>query len=325
MKAPAFWQNHNLISVLFTPFGYLYQSLGWVRTRMTKPYRSSLPVLCVGNLTSGGTGKTPLTAWLADRLTQKGYKPVILTRGYGGSLKGPLLVTSEHKAEQCGDEPLLLRQYADIVVSRNRAEGAAFIESQQKFDIIIMDDGFQNPQLQKDMVILVFDGAIGIQNGKLFPAGPLRTSVDKGLKQADMICVNGKDQTQISSLSKMVPCYEFTLSPSALIAPPHDKKRYLAFAGIGRPSRFFESLEQTGYEVIETHSFGDHHMYRPVELEALAQAAQKQEALLITTEKDWVRLPKIWQSRVAYLPVQASFHASIIKDIDKKLQRLAQR
>lgn len=325
MKAPAFWQNHNLISLVLSPLGYLYQCLGWARARVTKPYRSSLPVLCVGNLTSGGTGKTPLTAWLADRLINKGYRPVILTRGYGGNLKGPVFVTPDHDAKQCGDEPLLLRQYADIVVSHNRADGAAFIEAQDRFDIIIMDDGFQNPQLQKDMVILVFDGAIGVQNGKFFPAGPLRTALHWGLKQADMICFNGKDQTGISLLSDNTACYEFSLLPSPLIAPPHDTKHYLAFAGIGRPSRFFDSLEQTGYQVIETHSFGDHHAYRPVELEALAQSAEKQNAMLITTEKDWVRLPKIWQSRVAYLPVKASFDASNAKDIDKKLQRLAQR
>ena len=325
MKTPAFWQDHNLISALLTPVSYLYKGLSLARAKITTPYHSSLPVLCVGNLTSGGTGKTPLTAWLATRLIAMGYRPVILTRGYGGALAGPVLVTAGHDARQCGDEPLLLRQYADVVVSRNRADGAAFIETQETFDIIIMDDGLQNPQLHKDMVALVFDGAIGVQNGKIFPAGPLRTTLKSGLSQADMICFNGTDDTHLTALSQHAPCYEFNLLPSPIISPSDDKGRYLAFAGIGRPKRFFDSLRGAGYEVIETHEFGDHHHYRAVELQALAQAAKRQKTTLITTEKDWVRLPKTWQSQIAYLPVYASFDAAIAKDIDNKLQRLAKR
>ena len=325
MKAPAFWQSHNFMSVLLTPLSYLYQGLGLARAKIVKPYYSSLPVLCVGNLTSGGTGKTPLTAWLADRLIAMGYQPVILTRGYGGSLAGPVFVTAQHDAKQCGDEPLLLRHHADVVVSRNRAEGAAFIEAQNKFDIIIMDDGLQNPQLHKDLVAVVFDGAIGVQNGKLFPAGPLRTTLETGLSQADMICFNGTDDTHLTALSHHTPCYEFHLTPSPIITASDDKSRYLAFAGIGRPMRFFDSLRDAGYEVVETHEFGDHHHYRPFELETLAQTAKRHKATLITTEKDWVRLPKTWQSQIAYLPVYASFDAAIAKDIDNKLQRLAKR
>lgn len=309
MKAPLFWNDKNIRSSLLIPASWLYRLAGWCRAHIVRPYRSRLPVICVGNITSGGTGKTPVTAYLAQLAKAQGLSPVILSRGYGGTITTPTFVDPErHDARQCGDEPLLLSQSAPVLIARDRGEGARFIEAQNRFDIIIMDDGMQNPGLCKDCIITVFDGKIGIQNGRIFPAGPLRTSLAQGRAQADIIFINGADETDL--LADLGDQSVVTFQLKAQDAIPAIKKTtpLFAFAGIGRPERFFETLAEDGYYLAQTKAFGDHHHYNQDDITALVEGARALSALLITTQKDWVRLPPAIQKHIAYLPV--SLHIS---------------
>ena len=309
MKAPHHWTNKGLISTALLPLSWLYLLAGFCLSRLTKPYHARLPVICVGNITSGGTGKTPITAYLANLAKERGLRPVILSRGYGGHITTPTRVDpATHSATDCGDEPLLLATYAPVIIARNRGKGAEFIEAQNCFDVIIMDDGMQNPQLYKDHVICVFDGAIGYQNGRIFPAGPLRNSVATGCDNADIIIINGDDETKLRAAFPDKIMLSSSLTPSG--TPPHltkaqAKSPLFAFAGIGRPERFFETLAQQGYYLAQTKSFGDHHHYTPQEIAALIEGAKALSASLITTQKDWVRLPFAIRKHIAYLPVEA--------------------
>mgnify|MGYP000131835437 CR=1 FL=1 len=309
MKAPSFWAHKGLISTLLLPLSWLYQLAGLCRLGITRPYRSSLPVICVGNITSGGTGKTPVSAYLAALARAQGLRPAILSRGYGGGLQEPTLIDPAlHSAADCGDEPLLLAMNTPVIVARHRGKGAAFIEAQNRFDLIIMDDGMQNPQLHKDHIICVFDGAVGMQNKRIFPAGPLRTKPAAGQKHASLIMVNGPDKTGLQAHITGTPIINFDLEAGASIPEIDTSQPLFAFAGIGRPDRFFETLAQEGYYLVQTKAFGDHHPYQPDEITALVEGARALSALLITTEKDWVRLPKNCQDHIAYLPV--SLHIS---------------
>ena len=304
MKAPSFWSDKGIISTLLLSVSWLYQLAGWCRNLITTPYHATLPVICVGNITSGGTGKTPVTAALAMLAKNHKLRPVILTRGYGGTIITPTLVDrAYHQAHDCGDEPLLLAQYADVVVAQNRAKGAQFIEAQGTYDVIIMDDGMQNPQLHKDQIIVVFDGAIGTQNNRIFPAGPLRARLSQAAEKADIIMINGPDKTDLKTVLAEKPIIDFTLVAKAAIPPIDKRGPAYAFAGIGRPARFFETLTQEGYYLVQTTSFGDHHPYSQADITALTDGARALSAVLVTTEKDWVRLPKSCQEHIAYVPV----------------------
>lgn len=304
MKAPLFWNDKNILSTLLIPASWLYRLAGWCRALIIRPYRSHLPVICVGNITSGGTGKTPVTAYLAELANAQGLAPVILSRGYGGTITAPTFVDPvHHDARICGDEPLLLSQSAPVLIARDRGEGARFIEAQKRFDIIIMDDGMQNPSLYKDSVIAVFDGKIGIQNGRIFPAGPLRTAIATGRGQADIILINGKDETALAAQLGDKRPLTFHLKAQAAIPAIKKSTPLFAFAGIGRPERFFETLADEGYYLAQTKAFGDHHSYNQDDITALVEGARALSALLITTQKDWVRLPPAIQKHIAYLPV----------------------
>ena len=307
MKTPSFWSHNGMISTALLPASWLYRTLSFLRLLTTQTYLSSVPVICVGNITSGGTGKTPVTSWLAGKLKEQGYQPVILSRGYGGFLTGPIMVdTAIHGADLCGDEPLLLAHTAPVMISANRAKGAHAIEQMGRFDVIIMDDGMQNPQLHKQALISVFDGAIGTQNGRIFPAGPLRQAFNPQKMKADFIIINGSDDTNIGSAFRQDQVISATLLPQPPFPKISHKEPVFAFAGIGRPARFFASLTEAGYQIAGTIAFGDHHPYQEAELQDLRQKAKG--ANLITTQKDWVRLPKEWQKDIAYLPV--SLHIS---------------
>ena len=309
MKAPLFWNDKNIRSTLLIPASWLYRLAGWCRALIVRPYRSHLPVICVGNITSGGTGKTPVTAYLAQLAKSQGLAPVILSRGYGGTITAPTFVDPvHHDARTCGDEPLLLSQSAPVLIARDRGEGARFIEAQNRFDIIIMDDGMQNPSLYKDSVIAVFDGKIGTQNGRIFPAGPLRTSLATGRGLADIILMNGSDETALASQLGDKRPLTFHLKAQAAIPALKKTKPLFAFAGIGRPERFFETLADEGYYLAQTKAFGDHHSYNQDDITALVEGARALSAMLITTHKDWVRLPPAIQKHIAYLPV--SLHIS---------------
>lgn len=303
MRPPEFWASDDIRACLLSPLGALYGLAGRIRRQVARPLRLPVPVVCVGNLTVGGTGKTPLAMALAERLIGQGHRPHFLTRGYGGRLAGPIRVdVARHEVAEVGDEALLLARVAPTWVARRRPEGARAALAAGA-ELLIMDDGLQNPALVQDLAIVVVDGAVGFGNRRLLPAGPLREPIAAGLARASAIVLLGEDRAAVAPLlPDRLPRLE-----ADLVHPPEAAAlrgaRVVAFAGIGRPDKFFASLASVGAQVVLTRGFPDHHPYREGDLQALAGEASRQGARLVTTAKDHVRIPPAWRRRVAVVPV----------------------
>lgn len=315
MREPAFWRTDGgrgsgaLARALLAPLGALYAWSVARRIRKARPVQAGIPVICVGNLSVGGTGKTPVCQALAASLSAMGYRVATLSRGYGGSLKGPLRVDPQrHGANEVGDEPLLLAQVAEAWIGRDRAAAAAAI-ADSGADIILMDDGHQNPGLHKDCSIVVVDGVTGWGPGSIFPAGPLREPVSTGLARADAVIVMMPDSDTPPDYHRLglaeleIPVFQAWLAPTA---PPPDGP-LIAFAGIGRPQKVFDGLSAAGARLSETAEFPDHHAYSQNDLSRLAALADAHQARLVTTEKDWVRLDAGLRKDVLVWPVRARF------------------
>lgn len=307
MHAPDFWQTDGLLARLLDPLGKLYGLATSFRHRLVTPTRVGIPVICIGNLTVGGAGKTPSAIAVARMLMEGGDRPHFLTRGYGGRVRGPLRVDPEaHDADTVGDEPLLLARIAPTWVSADRLAGARAAEAAGASHVL-MDDGLQNPYLAKDLALLVIDGAVGFGNRRLLPAGPLREPVERGLSGVDAMIVIGQDRTNLlRSLPADLPILSADLVPDGDVEPLAGR-RVLAFAGIGRPEKFFQSLEEVGADIVATRSFPDHHRYRRDEIDALLAEAGQFDAACITTEKDHVRLPQTHGKAVETFPVRLRF------------------
>lgn len=296
MRAPEFWKRDRvgLTPAILTPVGWIYGLAGWCRTKFATAWKAPIPVICIGNLVAGGAGKTPVARDIGKRLNLMGRDPHFLSRGYGGWEQGPHRVDPRHDpAGRVGDEPLLLARTAPTWVSRNRPEGArAALEGGA--GTIVMDDGFQNPSLGKDLSIVVVDGRYGFGNGRLIPAGPLREFVGPALARAGAVVILGPDEagveTELVRWSVDLPVLKARIRPDNQSA--HEKgKRAIAFSGIGMPEKFAYTLHEFGWDVIRIHEFADHHAYHPDEITRLKNEARRENALLVTTEKDIVRLP----------------------------------
>jgi tetraacyldisaccharide 4'-kinase len=262
-------------------------------------YHPRMPVICVGNFTAGGTGKTPLTMHLTTSLTAAGRRAAILTRGYGGSTRGPHWVDPDsNSAALVGDEPLLLARTAPTLVCRDRALGARTIETDARgFDVLLMDDGLQNPALAKTLTLAVVDGARGFGNGHVIPAGPMRAPLSLQLERTDAIVVNlGSSIDEADSLVLQRLNRDFNgpvLAARVAVAGETTwltEKPILAYAGIGAPHRFFDLLERHGARIVERAAFPDHHAFTETDAGQLLQRAKSLNALLATTEKDLARL-----------------------------------
>ena len=313
MRPPEFWNYKDgrdsapMLRLLLTPISWIY---GWAaarRIKTTVSYDSGIPVICVGNATLGGTGKTPVAIYLLKSLRRMGLDAVGLTRGYGGTEKGPIPVHSKHTSDHVGDEPLLLARHAPVWVAAGRDDGARAARSHGAA-VIVMDDGHQNPLLKKTLSLMVVDAETGFGNGCVFPAGPLREKLSDSLERADAVILMkpsseyeiSDDLTQQLKGKVVVPAF---LEPTA---PPPSGKLY-AFAGIGRPNKFFDSLRRHGGEIVEEIPYADHYKYKDEDIENLFLLAAEYEAALITTEKDYVRLPKGYRKGVTPWPVSVQF------------------
>ncbi len=286
MKTPSHWRHKNLIAYTLYPLGVLYGTATALRQRFVKPQKCEAKVICIGNLTAGGTGKTPVSVSIAELLQKQNKKVCFLTRGYGGTLQG-IKVTPQHQAYEVGDEPLLLARQAPVIVNHHRVEGAKQAISQGA-DYIIMDDGFQNPSLHKDISLLVIDGESGFGNDFCIPAGPLREFSALGLKRAQGIILLGEDKKNICSRLGKLPIFRGTVVPTC---PKNTDANVIAFAGIGRPEKFYNSLKSCGFNLIKTYDFPDHHFYEDTDIEKLLAEAKRQNAILYTTAKDIVKIP----------------------------------
>ncbi len=315
-KTPQFWRHLTsgrtaiVQTKLLKPVGRLYGRI--VTWRATRPaqFTADMPVICVGNFTLGGSGKTPTVHLVATILKACGKKPAILLRGYGGTATGPLRIdVTQHSARLVGDEALLHVHVAPTWVSRNRANGAKAIMATGDFDCIIMDDGAQNPQLHKDMIINVVDGGVGIGNGLVFPAGPLREEIVPALSRSQAVMVIGNDRTGITKIlqQRMSVIRKPVFNGQIILAEPVDHlqtQKLLAFAGIGRPDKFYQTLRDQGLTLVKTKDFPDHHPYSGNDIKTLAIQATALDAHLLTTTKDWVRIPAGYQHLVEFLSVR---------------------
>ncbi|MGC9953398.1 MAG: tetraacyldisaccharide 4'-kinase [Rhizomicrobium sp.] len=319
MRAPEFWDRQDRWSRLavaaLAPIGWIYSaSVAW-KARNATPYRPGVPVVCVGNLTVGGTGKTPIAIAVARALIARSRHPFFLSRGYGGKLHGPILVGPEHSAADVGDEPLLLAAAAPAVVSRNRGEGAR-LAVEHGADVIVMDDGHQNFTLAKDLSLVVVDAEQQFGNGFILPAGPLREFVNQGLARADAVVIVGDGGPALAGYSGPILRAHLT----HVDVPELSGRRVVGFAGIGRPEKFFRSLRAFGAEIVATKRFADHHIYTSSEIARLKATARAANALLVTTEKDYVRMTEVEREGIATLPVRAAIDNA--KALELLLDRL---
>jgi tetraacyldisaccharide 4'-kinase len=324
MREPAFWWQGGAApaaspaATLLAPAASLYGAI--TAARMARAgQRARLPVLCVGNFTLGGAGKTPAAIALARLVMAAGHRPFFLSRGYGGRLAGPVLLGADagpHSAREVGDEPLLLARVAPTVVARNRPAGAAMAASMGG-DLVIMDDGLQNPSLAKDFSIAVVDGRRGIGNGRVFPAGPLRAPLSAQLERVDALLVVGAATASSgraieAARKRGLPVFQGELRPDPAAAAALAGKPVLAFAGIADPDKFFATLEACAVPAAVRARFPDHHRYTQAEMAALLARADRERLVLVTTEKDLARMDgdaaaTEFLARARALPVTLTF------------------
>jgi tetraacyldisaccharide 4'-kinase len=301
MRAPKFWNSNNIISILLSPFSFIYGYATKSRTKKSG-YKSSVPVICLGNITAGGTGKTPAAIEIARYLIAEGKKVAFVSRGYRGNFEGVVKVAKQ-TADIVGDEPLLLARVAPTWISKDRAEAVKLAEKEA--DIIIMDDGFQNPAVEKTIAIIVVDGEYGFGNGRIIPAGPMRETLESGLKRADAVLVIGQQKHKFDFGS--TPTFKAKLEME--IQPELHEESVVAFCGIGRPSKFFDGLKENKVEVVEELSFPDHHHYTDSDFKAIFGIASKHKSIVATTEKDMVKVPdhfrKVMYAVKAKLKIEA--------------------
>ena len=294
MREPAFWHRpSSLLSRLLLPLAAVYGEVA--ATRMKKAgVEVGIPVFCVGNYHVGGAGKTQTALALVALLRELGETPIVLSRGYGGSLRGPVKVDpARHHAADVGDEPLMMARHVPVVIARDRVDGAALARSTNA-SVIVMDDGFQNPAVAKDMSLIVIDGDRGLGNGRVLPAGPLRAPLDVQLARSDALVIVGNGRAA-DAVAKAIfeqggPVWRAQIKPNAASVAALEGKRVLAFCGIGDPGRFFRTLKASGIDVVVERALADHHPYTLADIDALRGQARRDGLTLVTTEKDLVKL-----------------------------------
>ena len=298
MRTPEFWKTNNIISRILTPLGELYALGTKCRLKFKKAQKVDIPVICIGNLTAGGTGKTPTAVSLALMLQNAGLHPHFLSRGYHGTLQNTRVNPTIHTPRQVGDEPLLLAQTAPTFINADRYQGALMAQQNQA-QCILMDDGFQNPSLYKDLSFLVIDGNFGFGNKKCIPAGPLREHISDGIKRAQAALIIGDDEYNLSTTLPL-PCFKGKIVAQK---PDLQSNRVMAFAGIGRPQKFYTSLLEQGIELVKTFDFPDHHFYTEEELQNILTEARAAQVEVITTGKDFVEIPQHLQPQFKVLEI----------------------
>jgi len=306
MRAPDFWQKSGALAALLSPLGVLYGASVAFKARNIRPFDPGIPVICVGNLTAGGSGKTPIAIAVAEMLRAKGHKPYFLTRGYGGSERGPALASRGHTAAVMGDEALLLTRTAPTIVARDRAAGAR-LARERGATVLVMDDGHQNFALRKKLSLVVVDAETGFGNGHQIPAGPLREPVAQGLARADAVILVGEGTPDLKGYSG--PILRARLKADGAAFAGQD---VFAFAGIGRPEKFIAALEAAAANITGRCFFDDHHPYSDDEITQLKRLAG--DASLVTTEKDFVRLTTGQREGIRILKVAAAFDERVLME-----------
>jgi tetraacyldisaccharide 4'-kinase len=288
---PSFWSKKNIVSWLLIAFSWIYQLLGSLRKLLVKPVKLPCFVICIGNISVGGTGKTQLVAWLAKNLRKKNCNFLIVTKGYNSNLRGAKLVEPLDLPSDVGDESKMLSEYGQVLAAKS-IKYALPIINDLKPDVVIFDDGMQNPGFFKDLTIVVIDAIRNIGNGRIFPAGPLRESAQSAINRSDIVIMIGNELCPNFSLIQTITSSNkpFFKSKIQLVGNIDTSKNYYAFTAIGDPDRFFRLLNENGINVLATKAFPDHHNYSREEITALVKEADKQTLFLLTTKKDYVKI-----------------------------------
>ena len=299
LKAPKFWyqKKDTFLSNSLYPLSLLFRLGTKLRTCFSKKKISNLPIICVGNIVIGGAGKTPVALKIGNMLKKAGYNPHFVSKGYGGLEKNNTLVKDWHSPKSVGDEPLLLSEIAPTWIGLDRNKSFE-LANENGADCIIMDDGFQNPTLQKNFSIIVINGEQGFGNKRVIPSGPLRESINRGLSRTNLIITIGDiTDSIIKKIPKHIPIIgaNFKIKEDEMILKG---KKITAFAGIAYPEKFFSSLKLLKANIVDEISYSDHHIYSENDLLYLAEIANKNKSILVTTKKDMVRIPKAFRSLV---------------------------
>lgn len=305
MNTPGFWKQRSAINKALAPLSLVYAAIYLIKRALTVQAKLPVPVVCIGNVTAGGSGKTPVALAIGAMLSERGVKAFFVSRGYGGHARKPMLVNPEkHKSHEVGDEPLLLASVLPTVVGRNRAEAAQLAVSKGA-KLLIFDDGFQNKSFYKDFSFLVIDGTVGYGNGMLIPAGPLRERPKLAMRRAHAIIMINHgpsapllpaDRPVIHARTKVVG-----------LAQKLEGQKVVAFCGIAYPEKFQLTLAQLGVRMVAFKSFADHAPLPDASVRPLAELAAKEQAYLVTTRKDFVRLPKPYQERIVVVDIELAF------------------
>ena len=299
LKAPKFWylKRDSFLSNSLYPFSLIFRLGTKIRNLVSREKKTTLPIICVGNIVVGGAGKTPVALKIGNMLLKAGYKPHFVSKGYGGLEKNNTLVKDWHSPKSVGDEPLLLSEIAPTWIGLNRNKSFQ-LASENGADCIVMDDGFQNPTLQKDFSIVVINGEQGFGNKRVIPSGPLRESISRGLSRTNLVITIGDmSETVKDKIPKHIPLItaNFKIKEDEMMLKG---QRVTAFAGIAYPEKFFNSLKLVKANIVDKISYSDHHIYSEDDLLYLAEIANKNKSILVTTKKDMVRIPKNFRSLV---------------------------
>ena len=306
MRTPKLWKSKNIFSIFLFPLSLIYGFFRKIHKTFSKEYKSKkLNIICIGNLTAGGNGKTPVAIKIGEIFKQNGKNFAYLSKGYKGKINDFVKVDGKkHTYLDVGDEPLLLSKIADTFVCKNRKKAIQILENKYNYDFIIMDDGFQNPTIYKNKNIIIVDGEYGIGNGFLLPAGPLRENLKDAIKRIDFVIIIGNDRQNLEEYFLKNNIKVFKANIKEKIKNIDNNQKYIAFSGIGRPEKFFNSLKKVGCNVIKEISFEDHHIYTNNEIEKILLTAKKENAKVITTSKDWIKLAKNYQNQIDVLEIE---------------------
>ena len=297
----------TFIKSALKPIASLYQIGHRIHSKSQKPQKVKIPVICIGNITTGGSGKTPTAIAINKIITENKLfnNPCFLTRGYGAKNQSTRFISVHEPTHETGDEPKILLNHSKTIISKNRHEGARLAQGSDH-DIVIMDDGFQNNTLYKNVSLLVVDGNTGFGNECTLPAGPLREPIKDGIHKTNAVILIGDDINGcLTNIPSEKPIFKATIKAKS------DKidvsQKYLAFCGLAHPSKFFSTLNTSNINVIEHKEFADHHPYTQNELDQLVERAKKIGAKLITTEKDFVKIPPKFHDNIQTLPIELKF------------------
>ncbi len=321
LKTPIFWKKKRLLSFILIPFSYLYYLVHIFFSKIKKEVKIGIPIICIGNATIGGSGKTPIVIKLRSLLKKKIANIFVLTRGYKGLLKGPSLVNNNHSFIDVGDEAILHLKSGKTCISKNKIEGANFCKKNDA-NLIILDDGLQSKSIKKDISILVIDGNYGFGNNRLFPAGPLRETIKKTLKKCDAILIIGK--INFNNQDFIFDKKKIFFAKKVMKIKKLKYKKLIAFSGLGNNQNFFDGLKNLGFHLFKFIEFPDHHKYQEKEIKEIIDLAKFEKLSIVTTMKDFIRVPSQYKKyiNIVDLEILIENESSFTNFLLKKLSEI---